>query len=61
MLIVYVFVALAGALASVEVLWPYGWLVALLCAPLGGSTLALVVATRVAWTEAVPSQARALA
>ena len=44
MVIIYLFASLLGALTTVVVLSSYGWLVALACAPLGGSVVAAVVA-----------------
>jgi hypothetical protein len=44
MLIVYLFTSLLGALATIAVLSSYGWMVALLSAPFGGSVLTLIVA-----------------
>jgi hypothetical protein len=44
MVIVYLFASLLGALTTVAVLLSYGWLMALLWAPLGGSALTLVIA-----------------
>jgi hypothetical protein len=43
MVIVYVFTSFLGALTAVALLSSYSWVVALLCAPLGGSALALFV------------------
>jgi hypothetical protein len=43
-MIISIFAGALGALATFVVLLPYGWLVALLCAPFGGSALTLVVA-----------------
>jgi hypothetical protein len=61
MIILYLFAGLLGALTTVTALSPFGWAMALLCAPLGGSTLALIVAALVAWTESAPSHAGVLA
>ena len=47
MVVLYGLVASAGALASATLLWPYSWLIALLCAPLAGSALAALVVVRV--------------
>ena len=44
MVLVYVFASLLGALTTVAALLPYGWLLALLCAPFGASALGLIVA-----------------
>jgi len=44
MVLVYVFASLLGSLTTVVVLAPYGWLLALLCAPFGASALGLIVA-----------------
>jgi len=48
MIIAYMFASLLGAMATVAVLWPNGWLLAILCAPLGSSGLTLVVTVGVA-------------
>lgn len=45
MLIVYVFASFLGALSTFAWLSSYGFIVALLCAPLGGSIVAAAVAT----------------
>jgi len=42
MLIVYLFASVLGALTAFVVLSPYGWLVALAYAPLGGSVVAAI-------------------
>jgi hypothetical protein len=47
MVIVYLFASLLGAFATVAVLASYSWLLAILCAPLGGSALALITASAV--------------
>jgi hypothetical protein len=44
MVLVYLFASLLGALTTVAVLLPYGWLLALSCAPIGASALGLIVA-----------------
>ena len=54
MTIMYMFACLLGALTTLTILSPFGWAVALLCAPLGGSALTLLVAGTVAWTEKAP-------
>ena len=56
MAIMYLFACLLGALTTLTALSPYGWSAALLCAPLGGSAFALVVAALVVWTERAPSR-----
>lgn len=52
MIIVYMFASLVGASATVAALWPSGWLLALLCAPLGGSAVTLAFAASVALVRA---------
>jgi len=47
MVIVYLFASLLGATATIAFLAPYSWLLALLCAPLGGSALAICAAVGV--------------
>jgi hypothetical protein len=42
MLIVYLFASTLGALTTLAVLASYGWLVALVYAPLGGSVVAMI-------------------
>ena len=54
MAIMYLFACLLGALTTLTALSPYGWSAALLCAPLGGSAFALIVAALVVWTERAP-------
>ena len=44
MVFAFLFAALLGAVATVTALSSYGWLVALLCAPFGGSALASLIA-----------------
>ena len=44
MIVGYVVIGLAGALASLAVLWPYGWLVALAGALLCGNALVALAA-----------------
>ncbi len=44
MVIVYAFASLLGATATIAFLASYSWLLALLCAPLGSSALALITA-----------------
>ena len=44
MVIVYLFASLLGATATIAFIAPYSWLLALLCAPLGGSALAACAA-----------------
>jgi hypothetical protein len=59
MIIVYLLASLMGAFATATLLWAEGWLVALLCAPLGGSALALLVAVGIAFLRTgreVPSR-----
>jgi uncharacterized iron-regulated membrane protein len=55
MIIVYVFASLLGGLTTLTALSSYGWMVALLCAPLGGSALGLGVAALVLWAERTPA------
>jgi hypothetical protein len=43
MIVVYILTALVGALTTLVALSSHGWLLALLCAPVGGSALTLVV------------------
>lgn len=61
MLIVYAFASLLGALATVLLLSPFGWVVALVCAPMGGSAFTLIAALARSAQEApvgtVPSAA----
>ena len=45
MIVVYILTSLVGALTTLVVLSSYGWLLALLCAPVGGSALVLIVIT----------------
>jgi hypothetical protein len=47
MIIAYLFAGVLGALATSAILLPYSWLLALLCAPFGGSGLMLAVAVGV--------------
>jgi hypothetical protein len=47
MVILYLFASILGALTTFIVLSSQGWLVALLCAYLGGSALALIIAIAV--------------
>ena len=61
MIILYLFASLLGALTTTMALSPYGWAIALLCAPLGGSTLALMLAALITWAEQAPSRGEALA
>jgi len=67
MVIVYLFASLLGALGTVVALSSSSWLMALLCAPLGGSALTLIVAAVVAVrvsvseTEREPSRPAPLA
>ena len=44
MIFLYVLISAAGALASLAVLWPYGWLVALASGLLCGNALAALAA-----------------
>ena len=53
------FACLLGALTTFTVFSSAGWTIALLCAPLGGSLFALLVAILVVWTERAPSLAAA--
>ena len=55
MVIMYIFASLLGALTTFTVLSSHGWLVALLCAPMGGSAFAVAVAVLVVWSERVPA------
>jgi hypothetical protein len=48
MIVVYLLASLLGAFATGAALWPVGWLLALACAPLGGSALAFLVAVGIA-------------
>jgi hypothetical protein len=59
MAIVYMFACLLGALTTFTVFSSAGWTVALLCAPLGGTLFALLVAILVVWTERAPPLAAA--
>ena len=43
MIIVLIAASLLGGGITLALLWPYGALVAVLCAPFGGSTMALLV------------------
>jgi hypothetical protein len=61
MVVLYIFASLIGALTTVTALSSCGWAVALLCAPLGGSALALMLAGLVTWTERAPSHVEAVA
>jgi hypothetical protein len=45
MVVVYIFTSLVGALITLVALSSYGWLLALLCAPVGGSAFTLIVIT----------------
>ena len=47
MIIGYIFASILGALATLTALSPHGAVVALLCAPLGGSVWTLIVAALV--------------
>jgi len=55
MVIVYVFSSLLGAFGALVALSSYSWVMALLCAPLGGSALTLIVAAVVATGVSVPT------
>ena len=55
MVIVYLFASLVGALTTFTLLSSHGWLVALLCAPLGGSALTLMIAVLVVWSQRAPA------
>jgi hypothetical protein len=48
MIILYMCASFAGAGATIVALWSYSWTLALLCAPLGASALALIIAVLVA-------------
>ena len=56
MVIMYIFASLLGTLTTFTLLSSYGWMVALLCAPWGGSALALAVAALFTWTEKAPAR-----
>ncbi len=43
--------ALVGGVFTAAVLWPYVGPLALICAPLGGSLMALVASGYIAWTQ----------
>jgi hypothetical protein len=43
MVIVLLFASLLGGTITFALLWPHGALVAVLCAPFGGSTMAVLV------------------
>jgi hypothetical protein len=47
MVIVYLVASLLGAVTTVMVLSPQGWLLALMCAPFGASALTLILAAGV--------------
>jgi hypothetical protein len=54
MIILYMLVSLLGATFTAAALWSGSWWLALLCAPLGGSALALLAAIGIAafrWKE----------
>ena len=53
MIIVYIFASLLGALATLAAVSPFGWSIALWCAPVGGSTFTLVAAL-VVWAARAP-------
>jgi hypothetical protein len=55
MIIIHLLASILGGLATVTALWSYGWFIALLCAPLGGSALVLIVASLVAVLPRRPS------
>jgi hypothetical protein len=59
MVIVYVFASLLGASATIAFLASEGWLLALLCAPLGGSALTLLIAVSVTALSAKGEPSRA--
>jgi hypothetical protein len=44
MVVVLAFAGIVGAGTTAVGLWSFGWLVAVLCAPLGGSLFALITA-----------------
>ena len=50
MVIGYIVASFVGAVATVVALSSYGWLIALLCAPFGGSALTLITAAVVLWS-----------
>ena len=56
MVIMYIFASLLGALTTLTLLSSYGWMVALLWAPWGGSALTLAVAVLSTWTEKAPAR-----
>jgi hypothetical protein len=58
MIIAYLFAGVLGAVATAVVLLPYSWLLALLCAPFGGSGLMLVVALVVSVGVSLPKSKR---
>jgi hypothetical protein len=47
MIIVYLVASLLGAVTTMAVLSPQGWLLALMCAPFGASALPLILAVGV--------------
>jgi hypothetical protein len=53
MVIVYLFASFLGTLTTFVVLSSYGWLIALLCAPLAGSCVVGIVAVMYALVYAV--------
>jgi hypothetical protein len=61
MTIMYMFACLLGALTTLTILSPFGWAVALMGAPLGGSALSCAVAGLVMWTEKAPPRLAACA
>ena len=58
MVIVYLFATLLGAAATIAFFASSSWLLALLCAPIGGSALTLLIAVSVnaLTTEREPSR-----
>ena len=61
MTVMYMFASLLGALTTLTILSPFGWPVALICAPLGGSVFTLGVAGLVVWSEKAPPEVTAIA
>jgi hypothetical protein len=53
MIIIYIFASLLGALTTLTAFSPFGWSIALVCAPVGGSAFTLVAAL-VVWTARAP-------
>jgi hypothetical protein len=59
--IIYVPAAFFGSLATLAALWPYGRLTAAVCAPLGGSALAAILAVGIFLRKRHAAEARATA